>query len=399
MMFNLSETKTTLNMASLHFMVLWSLALMLMINWGEAYRAFAYLNFFGVIMYAISHVNQGYEGSYKKLLMVVAVPLGFTLLHILAVGSFELIKDVRHLWLVTFIVLSIWILARRDTTFIKQYLSSFIILLLVCYVIAQAIGQTFLLNPYGTNRNPHYLALYSSLSLPVALYICSKVQGWLRVLLISIVLALGYFVLNTSSRPAWIALLICGLMTLFFLKGRGRMLAAIFLIAIPAFLFFTNIASFGDRFTDLAEHLSSEERVVIWQDAWAMQMASNLPQWFYGHGLDSFREDFLAYSRYRGIMDFNSPHNSFLDVLYTSGLVGLGLFFGLYSWLYAGFFKLMRNNSQNKKIAGLLVILLTINFLFIMITIPFFAHYNLYTLAFIAGALIYLQEAAPNSNT
>lgn len=378
-----------LDKSRLHFMALWGLALMLMLNWPEGYRTFIYLNLVIVVVHVFSCRND--QDLRTKVFAIAAIPLALTILHMLAAGRFEFIKEVRHIWLAAFTVLSVFILARRDMSSIKLWLPASLIILLVVYCLAEFVALTILDNPYGTNKNPHYLALYSALALALAIcgFICLKNGG--RYFMIPIALSLGYFVLHTSSRPAWVALVISALFVLFFLQGKSRLWMGFFVLTIPVFLFLTNVVGFGDRVSDLAVNIGSEERVILWQDAWRMQEASNFLEWFIGHGLGSYEEDFQAYSYYRELVNFNSPHNSFLEMLYTSGVIGLLACIWLYYWIYSRIWRLTKDIDQ-RKIAVLLMSIVTINLLFIMLTIPFISHYNIYTLAFVIGTIFYLRS-------
>ena len=391
----ISASKWTGSKPYLHFAALWGLALMLMLNWPEGYRAFLYLNLIIVVVHAFS------SGRTRVFLgqaaAIAAIPLILTILHMLAVGEVKLIKEVRHLWLATFTCLSVIILTRGRMGNLRPWLPLSVMLLLAIYCIAQIMGIVVFENPFGTNRNPHYLALYSSLGFPLAIYCLFFAKYRLRYLMVPVVVALGYFVLHTSSRPAWIALVVSSLCILFFVRGKSRMVTAFLILAIPVALFFTNLAGFGDRMSDLASNIRNEERVVIWQDAWRMQEASSLSAWVVGHGLDSYEEDFQSYSRYKQLMNFNSPHNSFLETLYTSGIIGLLICIWLYWWIYSRLWRMAENMSHGK-LAMLLMSLVTINLLFIMITIPFVSHYNIYTLALIIGVIFYLKNIRHASN-
>lgn len=386
---SVSKWASSLDKTCLHFAALWGLTLMLMLNWPEGYRAFAYLNLIIAITYAFSF---GKEPTFRTQAIAIAViPLIFTALHMLAMGEFKLIKEVRHLWLAAFTCLSILVLARRKIDHLKPWLPISIMILLVIYCIAQAIGLVVFKNPYGINKNPHYLALYSSLGLPLAIYCLFCVKHRLRYLMVPVVVSLGYFVLHTSSRPAWIALFIAAGSVLLLLKGKGRLTIGFLILVIPIGLFWTNLVGFGDRMSDLARNMGTEERVEIWQETWGMQKASNLYEWVVGHGLDSFEEDFKNHVQFCSAADFNSPHNSILEMLYISGALGLLMSIWLYWWIYSRLWRMAKDVSKGK-IAVLLMGLVTINLFFIMITIPFISHYNIYTLALVIGMIFYLQE-------
>lgn len=382
---------------SYHFLVLWGLVLMHMFNWAEPYRVFINMNLIIVIVYGISHIMRNESIPYKKCLVVLAIPLGFIALHMLAVGRFEFVKEMRLLILATSLTLGIWMLAARNMAYVKRHMLTFAVTLIVIYLLIQAVALFILHKPYGTTKNPHYLAQYSILCIPIAIYCFIGATVRLKYLLAFCILALGGFTLSTSSRPAWIALIVSALLVLFFLDKEKRKLAAFLIVAIPLVLFLTNIANFRDRFTDLAENISKEERVVIWQDAWKMQKTSTDAQWLYGHGLDSFLENFKPYSRYHlQNIDYNAPHNYFLELLYTSGVLGVCLFIGMYYLLYSYLVMSMRSSPEYKSLNSLLIVMLTMHLLFIMITIPFFRSYNLNIVALIGGAALFARAMATN---
>lgn len=381
----------------LHFAALFGLVLMLMLNWSEAYRAFIYLNVLIVLMQAGAMRKE--RNLQYAAIAILSFPLVLSLLHMLAVGHIEVIKEVRHLWLAGFVCLSVLLLFRQYMEVLKPVLSKAVLGILVVYCTTQAIALGIFNQPYGTTKNPHYLALYSALGIPVALYLLTTLRSCLRLVLVAVLLSLGAFLLHTWSRPAWIAVVVSAMIVLLFLENRKRLGAAILILTIPMLLFLTNLAGFGDRVTDLALNIQKEERVVIWQDAWHMQQSSSICQWVTGHGLDSYQEDFKRYSRYRSLVNFNSPHNSFMEVTYTSGLLGLAMCVWLYYWIYRKLFRMTKVSGEGRGLPLLLMSVVTINLLFIMITIPFVSHYNMYTLAFIVGLIFYRQLKADVSAT
>lgn len=385
-----SERPNSLKKAYFHFMALWGLAMMLMLNWPEGYRAFIYLNLVVVVAHLFSHSRD--QVLRTRIIAIAAIPIILTMLHMLAIGKFELVKEVRHIWLATFTVVSVLILARRNVISIRSWIPISIILLLVIYCLAQIISLTVFNKHYGTSRNPHYLALYASLGLPLAIYCAFTMRNWYRYIMVPVAGLLGYFVLHASSRPAWLALILTALGMLFFIKNKNRYTTLLLILVIPLVLFFTNLAGFGDRVSDLAKNISTEERVAIWREAWKMQTASEVRQWFWGHGLDSYEDDFKNYFKHERGVYFHSPHNSFLEILYTSGIAGLMACVWLYYWIYSRLWRMAKDASSQGRVAVLLISIATINFLFIMLTIPFISHYNIYTLAFVIGMIFYLKE-------
>jgi O-antigen ligase len=371
----------------LHLGAVFGLALMLMLNWPEAYRAFAYLNVLIVLAHVWPHRHDP-DLRYAAL-TVLSFPFMLSLLHMIAMGRFEIIKEIRHLWLAGLVCLSVLILFRNSLRTLRPALPKATLIVLLLYCLAQIVALFVFDRRYGTSRNPHYLALYSALGIPVAIYLLTVMRGRVRLILAAMLLSLGAFVLYSWSRPVWIALILSALLMLLFLDNRKRLLAGLLVLIIPLGLFFTNLAGFGDRVSDLALNIRNEERVVIWQDAWRMQQASNVGQWLAGHGLDSYEEDFKRYSRFESTYSFHSPHNSFLEMVYTSGILGLALCVWLYWWIYSRLWRMVRRGNEGRRLSLTLMSITTINLLFIMVTIPFVSHYNMYTLAFVIGLILY----------
>lgn len=181
-------------------------------------------------------------------------------------------------------------------------------------------------------------------------------------------------------------------------KKNIKLYAGVF-IMVPVILYTFNVENFGSRFTELAQHITTEERVAIWQDDWKMQNSSNAKEWIVGHGLSSFFENFKLYSTNHELavkklsIDFNSPHNHLLEVLYTSGVFGLGLLFLLYYLLYRQLIKLITDPEKTyRNVSILLFVLLTINTFFTAITVPFFRSYTLNIIALVTGAILFIHE-------
>lgn len=372
------------------FYALLGLVFMLMLNWAEGYRAFIYLN----VLIALVHIwtSRNAPALRNTTLIVLAFPLTLSLLHMVSVGELEIIKEIRHLFLAGFVCLSVIYFCVRYMSLMKPWLPTAALGILVLYCVAQVIALYVLDRPYGTAKNPHYLALYSALGIPVSLCLWPTMKSRGRIILVFVLLTLSVFVLHTWSRPIWIALILSGLLMMVFLDSRKRLFSGMLLLLIPLALFLTNTAGFGNRVKDLALNIHNEERVVIWQDAWHMQQSSSPKQWLIGHGLDSYEEDFRSYSRYQSSVSFNSPHNSFLELTYTSGILGLAVCTWLYYWIYRRLCGMAHAQAtEERKISLLLMAIATINLLFIMITIPFVSHYNMYTLAFVVGLVLYYK--------
>lgn len=156
-----------------------------------------------------------------------------------------------------------------------------------------------------------------------------------------------------------------------------------------------NIGNFSGRFEALLFHLGSEERAVIWQDAWALQKSSTLNQWIIGHGLSlsAFEEAFKPFSQFHLVNnDFNTPHNYFLEILYASGMVGLFLFICLIYFIVKNLLLHIKANKGYRDLYLLLLFMLITNLITVSITVPFTSSYNLMMIALVAGIMLFLYE-------
>lgn len=386
----------TFNLNNIHFFVILACVLLQMFNWGEPYRFFAYLNL--VIVLVCFHSMADDKGKTKNLLYVLAIPIMFIALHLIAVMNIEYTKDIRRIIMAVSLALGIWMLAIRSPNYVRAHILKFTLVLLFVYGIVQAISLWMLSKPYGTTTNPHYLAFYSSVGIMVAIYCLTNAHGRLKLLLILLICLLGSLLLHTSSRPTWIALIFASVLVVFFLEAKLRKLVALIIASVIALLALSNVDDFYGRFKELLVNLSTEERVVIWRDAWHMQTDSNAKQWLFGHGLNSFESAFKGYSNYHlQSIDFNSPHNFILEILYTSGAIGLLLALTLIFSIYKCIFFILKTKAELNSIYLLLLALLTANLITVSITVPFFSGYNLNMLAAVVGIMLFHIETSRKS--
>lgn len=368
--------------------------LMQMLDWGEAYRTLAYLNLCGVLIYGLIQFKENPSfKSHRTLYCLLFIPLTFIAIHFLAVENLVIIKEIRHIFIALFLTLGVWAMAKKNPDYIKNNMLVLLLALIFSYVVIQALALWYFKQPYGTTKNPHYLAVYSALSLIVAVFCFFKVSGILRYLIACSILCLGAFLLHSSSRPAWIGLIFSGFLLLMFINKRARIYSALSIISLLVGLTLANIGNFATRFGDLLGHLDTEERVVIWQDSWRMQLDSSPVQWLLGHGLNAFEADFKPYSSYHlQSIDYNSPHNFLLELLYISGAVGLVLAIWMLWLIYKHLIVLIRSQEANKSMYLLLFAVLTTNLILVSITLPFFTSYNLNIIGLVVGAMLYLKE-------
>jgi O-antigen ligase len=124
-----------------------------------------------------------------------------------------------------------------------------------------------------------------------------------------------------------------------------------------------------------------------------MQMQSSNGEWLLGHGLDSFEECFKPYSYYHlQNVDFNSPHNFVLELLFISGAIGLLLSVFMIWLIYKNLLAGIYSQYQYKNIYLVLLVVITSNLILVGITLPFFTSYNLNIIAIVTGSMLYMRE-------
>ena len=138
-------------------------------------------------------------------------------MHIVDVGS-NFVKEIRHIFIAVFLNLGIWISVRLNPDYIKHNMFAWLLLLIMSYVLIQSIAFWYFKLPYGTTKNPHYLALYSALMLVATIFCFLKVSKTLKCVLTICALCLGVFLLHSSSRPAWIGLIVSAFLLLIFVQ-------------------------------------------------------------------------------------------------------------------------------------------------------------------------------------
>lgn len=379
----------------LHFFIILMCVLMKTFNLGEPYRFFAHLNLI-IVLISLPSLLGSNNFDKRQLLYVLAIPVIFIALHYVTTMQMEYVKEVWKIILATSLTLGIWMLARNNHDYVKKNIFKFTLGILFFYVAVQSVALLLLEKPYGSLTNPHYLAFYSATFFLIAIYSFLKMSANLKWLVAISIVILGAFILHSSSRPTWIGLIFSGMLMLLFLEPKLRKLVAVIFALVLIGLILTNAGNFAGRFEDLLVNISTEERVVIWQDTWHMQMDSSIKQWVLGHGLNSFEDGFKLYSHYHSQqqIDFNSPHNFILEVLYLSGLVGVVLLLTLVFVIYKSIFNNIKNNAEYKNISLLLLVIFTTNFIAVGITVTFISIHNLNVIAVVAGIILFLRESS-----
>lgn len=325
-----------------------------------------------------------------KLYKLLLITSAFILINILATKSIS--YDNEYLKIVFSLFFGVglytYALIRKVN---KEWILNAVVISLIIYIILQLTNIVVLQKANGTFKNPHYIALFSAYASILAVYYYFAERTIKRFLAIPVLLVLTWFILLSSSRPTWISLIVATFLTIFFLSPKLRWTSLALLVTVPTILYLTNLGNFGRRMADLVLNITQEERVIIWSDTWVMQTSSNLYQWLFGHGLNSFEADFKAFSRYHLVgNDFTMPHNSILEVLYATGLVGLSLYVFIYGYIFYRLFAMLPSQND-KKLALILLAFITVNLIMSLITIKWFTHLTSYPLAFVIGMMCYME--------
>ena len=375
-----------------HFFILYACFLLQMFNFGEGHRFVMHLNLLMVIA-SYTYLFSKSDNNNTAIFYMLSIPLLFILLHVFTGTGLVYSGAIRTIIFATVLMLSIWVVMQKDGEYVTNNIFRVTVPLLILYAGSQAVALWWLDKPYGTMSNPHYLAINSAIALIVSLYFFFRVSFLWKLLFGLCVILFGTFILLSLSRPTWVALIFSGIFMIIFAERKYKNVIMFSMLSISIGLVLTNIAGFSDRLKTLFMNLGTEERVFIWQDTWRMQMDSSVSQWLVGHGLNTFENDFMSYSKFHlENHDFNSPHNFILEILYLSGVLGLVLLIVLFVLLYKKLLLAIKSSSGLRDTYLLLFFLLTTNLITVSITLPFFSRYNLNIIAIVVGGLLIMKE-------
>jgi O-antigen ligase len=295
------------------------------------------------------------------------------------------------------IVFAVHFTGRTDAA--KNAYGLFGVLMAVC-ITWQFLARVVFGLPYGTWSNPHYLANFSILTLPLVFFYFAtlpKPYRWLSLPLFAMDIDP---VFRNASRPAFLALVVSTLLVLiFFTRSRYRWIGLLSICIGLLLLVVTNYAGFYDKLTELAVSVSNEERVHIWQYAVKMLRDSSAAAWLVGNGIGSSAAVLPTYAISDPIYkDFNFPHNFVIQILFDNGIIGTLLVFGGLAWVFHLFTKLS-NSAVGSPVHLFINCMLAVflNWLiFTGLTVGFYSKYALYPLGFIIGTLFVLAEEARN---
>jgi len=269
--------------------------------------------------------------------------------------------------------------------------------LLAILVILQFVARTFLHMPYGTYSNPHYLANLASLTLPLFFYYYFVTPRPCNFLIVPLAFMDLDLLLRTSSRPAILALSVGTVFAIFFLiRSRRKWIALAALIGGCILLYVTNYANVIEGIEGLIINLPTEERVQFWTDTWKMLEHNSIGAWLIGNGIGSFPESFHVYSipQYNF---FSFPHNHLLQILFTSGIIGLLLIVAGQVFLLFLLMKLSSRTVDPKRriFINCMTVIYVTWLIFSSLVFGFYSRFTLYPFGFIIGITFFLGEKLP----
>lgn len=266
----------------------------------------------------------------------------------------------------------------------------------VAIVLWQLAARGLTRNPYGTFANPHYIAYFSALLLPVLVLAASGLDRPWRYL-IAVVLALDLtLVFNDLHKPTIPLLAIAaglGAVAWSIASRRARWVAAGLALALGA-----AAAALVDESTVSGLGLAApggDERVEIWAATLRMLGDNEARDWLLGNGIGSFR---ASHPRYFPEVygDLTLPHNHVLELLYENGVVLAAVVVGFLGHL--GWRSLRMAGSLDdrdlRRLAQCNLALLAIWFVFSFLAFGVYSRYTLYPFGYMLGIYFFLERRA-----
>ncbi len=333
------------------------------------------------------------------MLIAIVIPVLIIMLDALPQVGVSEKYYIKQLISAIFIIIAIWMIPCDWENKVPGLLRYSLLVLLLVASVSNYVAVVIYSLPYGLTTNPHYLSLQAIMVIPASIYLFKSPGIFSRTLLVFIFIMELYLLLESQSRTAWLALTAGCIIALPFFSLKTRLVAVVILIFVPFFIYYFGILGADVRIDDLLNNIAREERVTIWSDSVAMQRDSDLFHSFFGHGLGGFKHDFPAYSSYHdpsyyegGTVDFYSPHNFIIEILYTSGIAGFLLVsIGEVLFVYALLRLWWNTNFDSQKILVVLILVLFVaHFIHTFLTIPFFSKQAIFFLAVFVGLVFYL---------
>ena len=351
-------------------------------------------------------IARNYRLSFPSSLPIFLI-LGFSI--ILVINFFAPAKNIHHRSFRYFLAfpgmaLAVYYLIVKkeeaDSRFSPYLYGSLFIGAVVFQVLVISFVQDReMLGIYG---NLHRLGMFSCITIPAIAYLgLIATNNWWRLLLFAAGILDFILLFSSNSRVSWVALPAGSLLTiLIFFRGWNKILAILSLVlsSLLAGLFF-GLSRIVDSASFFLTHVMEEDRWTIWSDTLKLLGDNTTLEWFFGHGIGSFRYYFQDYSTslvYGKKFQTSFPHNGFLQILFENGMIGFLVIFGGLAALMIAFVKSYRSfkSRQTKFFMITMFAVAWIDFGCFIFNEPYYSKYIQYSFSVIVGIMMALISKA-----
>jgi O-Antigen ligase len=310
------------------------------LHWG--YAALYVVHGAVLAAYMMRLVTERNYTQVSQAALIVALPGVLIGLNAWAYGGSDAEKHVWNAIDGSAIALGLWLHAQVDKerlTNIVVRVLPVVLLVSIVYMLRLALRQDlrgsniylfgFLVADSESFKSPH-TSMYGACCVVLAVFVWHNTHyKWARLLMPGVVLAGLYYVAVEAWRPVWLGL-VCAFAAVAIVNIRsGRQkISKIFwaFLLVQGVLLATDFASYRTGWTNLIKYAAQEERMQIWTRTWTAIAQGPTRELWIGHGFGTFRsacQDGVCLGANGPTLVEHSPHNIFLDTLFSSGVLGL----------------------------------------------------------------------------
>lgn len=248
---------------------------------------------------------------------------------------------------------------------------------------------------YGTFNNPHYIAYFMALLLPLLVLSASWLERPYRYLIYFVLLLDLELVFNELHSPAIPLLAIGAGFGAYAWSATGHRarwvvvgVAVAFAVAAAALI---NVPP-----RELPTGASAgDERVQLWVESLQMLEHNDARRWLVGNGIGSFRHESRSYLPPQFI-DSPFPHNPVIELLYENGAVLTAFVAAFLAHLFWRSLRLVGSLADHElcRLAQCNLAQLLIWFVFSFLAFGVYSRYTLYPFGFILGIYFFLEQRA-----
>ena len=363
--------------------LLYAFPISLLFKWSYAYSIC--VSIFGLYLVSILLERRFPRFDSALSLSVVLFLLAVIIPSAILIGPADTWREGKHVVyaLGIFFVLVDWISYRpivlRRYFFLLMILSVFLSLdsFLQWFTGKDIIGME-LLGGRCTSvfTNPNYLCFFISGTIPVPVYFMHETKNaWIKTFCIVVLLFSYVTIIFAGVRSGLLALLI--FLIFYLVRQEGKVIWPLLGLSIGSILlYFYDPIGIKGRFAGIFDH--GDVRLAIWKQT--LVLIRQDPLW--GKGLDTFKDLYPAVKADE--IFYSSPHNFFLEIWQTSGILALLLF------LYIIYKTVVLNvkHIRQERVCAYLFISTVMLFLTSAVSIPFFSKFVSFYFWFYFGLLI-----------